>query len=388
MSVRTTVGWHRAVASASLAAVLVVLAVPSQALAGRLIATGHDADSHCSGYDNSGQCHFMQVALGYVRGGAPNPAKPLLLLDCSPTTRLATAVSNAGAGAGHVTICPSTNPGFPAEPFSTSRYSAIVVGSSGDQTKHRGTPTRSTPARTTSRHSSTRAEASSRLRATSTATIPSDPYYQFIPIGIGGKSVTSPFRLTPEGQALGFQDSVNGVGTNDDINCCPTHNSFQEPAGEQRASGGRARLERAAGSGDAVRRRDDQRRHDIKKRTGGDRPALEQEVRQPPEVKDPHPAAGRRSRSRRRSCSSTARRSSADAQGVPAASARWRTSICAACPGELQGAHRRPDRRGHDTARAPEVPHLHEEAQVEEAAQAVEGSREATGWWAAEAGAF
>ena len=50
-----------------------------------------------------------------------------------------------------------------------------------------------------------------------------------MPIGIGGKQVASPFRLTPEGQALGFQDSVNGIGTNDDINCCPTHNSFQEP---------------------------------------------------------------------------------------------------------------------------------------------------------------
>jgi hypothetical protein len=50
-----------------------------------------------------------------------------------------------------------------------------------------------------------------------------------VPIGIGGKQVASPFRLTPEGQALGFQDSVNGIGTNDDINCCPTHNSFQEP---------------------------------------------------------------------------------------------------------------------------------------------------------------
>jgi hypothetical protein len=191
-------------------------------------APAHDADSHCSGYDNVGQCHFMQVALGYVRGGAPNPGRPLLLLDCSPTTRLATAVSNAGGGTGHVTMCPSTNPGFAGEPFSTSRYSAIVVGSSGDQTNVADSNALN------ARKNDVAAffNAGGGIFALSgdfNGDDPADPYYQFIPIGIGGKSVTSPFRLTPEGQALGFQDSVNGVGTNDDINCCPTHNSFQEP---------------------------------------------------------------------------------------------------------------------------------------------------------------
>ena len=52
------------------------------AMAGRLVATGHDADSHCSGYDNSGQCHFIATAVNYVRAGFHQAA--VLLLDCSP----------------------------------------------------------------------------------------------------------------------------------------------------------------------------------------------------------------------------------------------------------------------------------------------------------------
>ena len=41
--------------------------------------------------------------------------------------------------------------------------------------------------------------------------------------------MSAPFTLTEAGKSLGFEDSSQGVGTNDDINCCPTHNSFQLP---------------------------------------------------------------------------------------------------------------------------------------------------------------
>ncbi len=219
----------RTLAYATVALLAAVLTMPASAMAGRLVATGHDADSHCSGYDApSGECHFIGVALTYVRGGAPNPGRPLLLLDCSPATRLATAVANAGAGAGHTTLCPSTNPGFPAEPLTTSKYSAIVVGSSGDQTS-----TADSAALIARKNDITAFFNSGggifALAGGTDGDDPADPYYQFVPIGIGGKQVVAPFRLTPEGQALGFHDSVNGIGTNDDINCCPTHNSFQEP---------------------------------------------------------------------------------------------------------------------------------------------------------------
>jgi len=124
----------RAAAAGALPAIVVLLLVAPAAQAGRLVATGHDADSHCSGYDNSGQCHFVATAVNYVRGGS---SRPLLLIDCSTPSRIQTALNNAGLGAiaGNQVICPSTNPaGFAATALSTSSFSAMVVGSSGDQT--------------------------------------------------------------------------------------------------------------------------------------------------------------------------------------------------------------------------------------------------------------
>jgi hypothetical protein len=213
---------------------MLALLLPAPAFAGRLIATGHDADSHCSGQDpTSGECHFVGVAVGWVRAGAPTPSKPALLIDCSTSNYVATALERGGAGTGHVTVCPSTNPGFASMPIKTSQYSAIVVGTSGDQIDATGLTTPDSNA-LNARKSDIASFFNSgggilAFSGQSNGDDPNDPYYQFIPIGIGGKSVVSPFKLTVEGQAIGFQDSANGIGTNDDINCCPTHNSFQEP---------------------------------------------------------------------------------------------------------------------------------------------------------------
>jgi hypothetical protein len=217
-----------ALLAVAIAAVMLVL--PGQAFGGRLVATGHDADSHCSGYDNNGQCHFVQVAVGYVRGGAPVPSRPLLVLDCSPGGNVSKALANAAVTGGpHQVVCPSANiPGFNALRLTTATFSAMVVGSSIDALSL--TDTAAINARKAD--IATFFNAGGGILAfagDSNGDDPADPYYQFAPIGIGGKAVTSPFRLTTDGQALGFQDSVNGIGTNDDINCCPTHNSFQEP---------------------------------------------------------------------------------------------------------------------------------------------------------------
>jgi hypothetical protein len=217
-------------AAVAAAAIAACLALPGSALGGRLVATGHDADSHCSGVDGAGQCHFVLAAVNYVRSGAPVPSRPMLLVDCSPGGNVARALANAGAAGGtNEVVCPTANlAAFNAIPLTTQRYSAIIVGSALD-------------AISTSDSSALIARKNDiaaffnqgggifALAGDSNGDDPADPYYQFVPIGIGGKQVTSPFRLTPEGQGLGFQDSVNGIGTNDDINCCPTHNSFQEP---------------------------------------------------------------------------------------------------------------------------------------------------------------
>jgi hypothetical protein len=212
--------------------IIVSLGLPGQALGGRLVATGHDADSHCAGYDNVGQCHFVQVAVGYVRAGAPNPSAPLLVIDCSSIGIVSTALANAGVGGGTSVVCPSANvAAFNAIRLVTSAFSAIVVGSSGDAVDLGGT---ADSAALSARRNDVAAFFNQgggifALSGGSNGDDPTDPYYQFVPIGIGGKQVAPPFRLTAEGQALGFHDSTNGIGTNDDINCCPTHNSFQEP---------------------------------------------------------------------------------------------------------------------------------------------------------------
>ena len=220
-------------AGLALAAAVVALALPSSASAGRLIATGHDADSHCSGFDGPGQCRFIQVAVNYVRGGAPTPSRKMLVLDCSSGGNVARALVAASVGGLHEVVCPSANiAAFNALRLTTANYSAMIVGSGGDAI-NLGSSTADSAALT-----ARRADIAAffnqgggifALAGDIQGDDPTDPYYQFVPIGIGGKQVRAPFSLTPEGQGLGFQDSVNGIGTSDDINCCPTHNSFQEP---------------------------------------------------------------------------------------------------------------------------------------------------------------
>jgi hypothetical protein len=219
-----------AIRRALLAGVVAVILLPAApASAGRLVATGHDADNHCANENN--QCHFVSVAVNYVRGGAPDPGKPLLLLDCGASRYVENMINRAGGGTGHTTLCPGT-PAFAAEAFTTSKYSAIVVGSDARSINlAAGAPdSAALNARKTDIESFFNAGGGIFVLAGEfNGDDPADPFYQFVPIGIGGKSVAPPFTLTPEGQNLGFHDSTRGIGTNDDINCCPTHNSFEEP---------------------------------------------------------------------------------------------------------------------------------------------------------------
>jgi hypothetical protein len=220
------------------AAIIALFALPANASAGRLLATGHDADSHCGQSDPPpGQCHFVNVAVNYVRAAAPAPTKPMLLLDCSSQRYLSGALTRAGVADGHTTLCPSRGADFRREPLTTSRYSAIVVGSSTDQVNIGSVSTAPDSLAINSRAADITAffnqgggvlAFSGDANADGNPAIP-DVYYTFLPIGLGARNVEPPFRLTPVGQSLGFQDSRNGIGTNDDINCCPTHNSFQEP---------------------------------------------------------------------------------------------------------------------------------------------------------------
>jgi hypothetical protein len=245
MTPRKRLSRHALLRAALASAVIALFALlPSSAFAGRLFVSGHDADAHCASAGRPqddlppGQCHFVTVAVNYVRGSAPNPAKPLLLLDCTSERQLQKAVNAALGPQSATTMCPSKTAAFKTEPLTTDRYSAIVVGSSGDMLNINAINTTPDSVAINARagYIATFFNAGGGVLAfagdfnADGLDSPPDTYYRFIPIPLGGRDVSAPFTLAPAGIALGLQDSRNGIGTNDDINCCPTHNSFQEPA--------------------------------------------------------------------------------------------------------------------------------------------------------------
>jgi hypothetical protein len=112
-------------ASLAFAGALVVAAVSvAPASAGTQVVSGED--EHCDTF-GSPICDFTRKSVDYARAGAPDPAKPILLIDCS------------GEGGDYylreayepdpeiTTICPGT-PEYDGTVFSTANFSAIVVG--------------------------------------------------------------------------------------------------------------------------------------------------------------------------------------------------------------------------------------------------------------------
>ena len=240
MTDRTRRSWHALVRASFVIAVVALFALPApSAFAGRLFVTGHDADAHCSSADiPQGQCHFVATAVSYVRAAAPNPSRPLLLLDCTAERALQTAINTGLGPQSGITMCPSKTLAFKSERLTTDRYSAIIVGSSGDMLNINTRQTTPDSVAVNARSSDIASffnEGGGVLAFAGDFNADGDDangpetYYRFLPIPLGGKDVSAPFTLTPAGIALGFQDSRNGIGTFDDINCCPTHNSFQEP---------------------------------------------------------------------------------------------------------------------------------------------------------------
>jgi hypothetical protein len=234
-------------------AALFVFGSVGTASAGRLIATGHDLDCHAGhpSCTTSGQQHFLKVSLDFVRGGAPDPNKPVLILSCYPSESSAVDMNqtfeiNYGSTIPHVNMCPSSG-AFASEPLTTASYSAIIVGTTcHDAHKYsiNGTdcegPSGTTPdsdalAARKDAFAAYFNEGGGILALSGAQNGDGDPsngpdtYYNFVPIGVGGKVVNPPFKLTDFGRLIGFEDSVNGIGANNDINCCETHNSFVEP---------------------------------------------------------------------------------------------------------------------------------------------------------------
>jgi uncharacterized repeat protein (TIGR01451 family) len=239
---------------ALLTAALMVVLPASAAQAGRLLVTGHDADLHCSGGE---QCHFVEVATSYVRGGAPDPTKPVLILDNDEANSpgqydFVEALDNAfGAGVVPRVVMEPQSPEWAAEPLTTDRYSAILVASDYNCGGCDLNPPTDSGEENTADSDAINARKGAieaffnagggiyanagDIHADGNASNGADVFYEFLPLPVGGVPVSSPFCLTPEGAELGFEDPdgcpdpAKRRGTRDDINCCATHNSFTEP---------------------------------------------------------------------------------------------------------------------------------------------------------------
>jgi hypothetical protein len=207
------------------------------------LVTGHDADLHCSG---NSQCHYVQTAVSYVRAGAPDPAKPVLVLDRLDLDFVVALDAAFGAGVVPRVVMDPRSPQFAAAPLTTSRYSAILIASDVNCGGCDLNESDSTP--DSDAISARKADiaaffnAGGGVYANSGAThgdgdpsTGTDNYYSFLPLPVGGKTVAPPFCLTPVGASLGLEDpsgcpdTTKLRGTNEDINCCATHNSFTEP---------------------------------------------------------------------------------------------------------------------------------------------------------------
>ena len=214
-------------------AALGLLALPASASAGRVVVTGHDVDHHC-GRDGIAfphqQCHFFQVAVDYVRGTAPDPTKPVLVLDRKSLDVVTSLDRVWGPGVIPRVVFDPRSPEFKLARITTDLYSAVIVASSGGDAED-PTPQDLNEVGSAPDSDAINARADD-LRAFFDAggglyvnsgnrhgNSTEDPYYRFLPIEVRGQVVRPPFQLTDVGRALGLFDA--------DVTCCPTHNTFQ-----------------------------------------------------------------------------------------------------------------------------------------------------------------
>lgn len=220
--------------------------LPAVAQAGRLVVTGHDAEHHCSrgaAGERGGSCHFVNASVSYVRGGAPDPNKPVLVLDRGFLDFRAALVRAFPGVTVPTQFADPRSPEFLALPLSTDAYSAILVASSKDGSDD------PTPQDLDEFGSTPDTDAINDrtgdiaaffdhgggllvMSGGSAARDDSAGFYHFINITRGGGAVTAPFSLTGLGRAAGFQDARAFPGESNDVNCCRTHLSYERPAPE------------------------------------------------------------------------------------------------------------------------------------------------------------
>lgn len=235
---------------------LALFALPASAQAGRLIVTGHDSEHHCARDAATGRasCSYVGAAVNYVRGGAPDPNKPVLVLDRRATNADGTLqredfrvslerVLGGPIATTYAQFVDPRSPQFATLALTTANYSAILVASSKDD------PGDATPQDLNENGSTPDTDAINNRAGDiaaffdtggglfvnsggAAARADSRTYYRFLNITRGGAAVTRPFSLTAVGRAIGFQDARQFPGEQNSINCCETHVSFEAPAPE------------------------------------------------------------------------------------------------------------------------------------------------------------
>lgn len=140
----------RALLYAALVSVALAALFASSASAGsRELVNGFDNEYHCSNENDPsfGSCQYFNTMIPWIRGGAPDPTKPVLVLDRDGTTdpdcsgqcngsrdpaviELDYSLDLAfGAGVLNKQVVDPRSPEFAALPLDTAHYSAIVVAS-------------------------------------------------------------------------------------------------------------------------------------------------------------------------------------------------------------------------------------------------------------------
>jgi hypothetical protein len=137
------------------------------------------------------------------------------------------------------------SPGFATLPLDVGAYSAILIASSKDEASD-PTPQDLNDLGSTPDTDAINARAADIeaffnaggglqvMSGGAAARANSRAYYGFLKITRGGHAVAPPFTLQPMGRNIGWQDAGAFPGERNEINCCETHVSFEQPAPESK----------------------------------------------------------------------------------------------------------------------------------------------------------
>lgn len=206
------------------------IAASSAFAAGREFITGWDPDYHCQS-GTYASCSVLSTAVDFVRAGAPDPSKPVLVIDRG-ALKLQNTLNNLYGSSLPMQVVDPESSSFSTLPITTANYSAIIVASDescGGCDLNTSSSTPDTDA-LVARKADIKAffEAGGGVIALSGGEVQYQPtgrcdvYYSFLPLAAPTCQATldTAYAATPNGAALGFTAADAGS----------PHNEFTTPA--------------------------------------------------------------------------------------------------------------------------------------------------------------